>query len=317
MLVGMNIALNQLSPLQGDPEANFAQMERTIKQNVASGTRLCVFPEDFLFGILRDKAVIEAAARQSDVWLLRFQRLAADYKVDLVPGSQPTLQDGKFYNTATYINASGAIATRYSKQNLWLSERDEYAPSLQMPRVFDGVLGKTALIICWDMMSRELFESIVSQGAEWVICVAFWSNNQSKDLAAKRGRADRRLYRGYSDSLYLGSLIPIRALEYNLGVIFCNFGGTFDYVGNTGADTAISAGKTQLSTPYHQQFRTHHSRRSDSLLFDLNLARSRQEQRDVEIWYGRREDVVRRYPQGLAASTDTPIESAAPAARPS
>ncbi len=288
----VKIALNQLNP-QSNPRLNFETMEKTIKHNAASGARLSLFPEDFLYGIIRDHDGLRAAAQQFPDWTREFSALARKYNIDIIPGTLPSSSDGRFYNSTVYINNAGKILSQYSKSNLWLSERDEYTSSHHLPEVFTSVVGKTAIIICWDVFYRQAFEAAIKQGAEWVIVLAFWSINQSDDLRYKRGKASRR-YPDISDSKILDNLLRSRAVEYNCGIIFCNFAGVHTYEGITGKQRAISANRTQVIDPHYKVYGRLSNRKEATLLCDVDDIKQSIE--DFEIHYGRREDIIMNYP---------------------
>ena len=292
----MIVSINQLLPRANDPEVNFELLDRTVHKNKEDGSILSIFPEDYLYGVLRSRSDIISAGEQFNYWVKRFQGIAVKYHIDIVPGSFPNYRDGKLYNSTVYINASGEILTQYSKCNLWLAEREEYTPSLKPPEVFDGVLGKTAIIICWDILDHELFRSAIKHGAEWIICVSFWSTNQSDDMAQKRGKVQKGLW-GYSDSHFLTNLVPVRSVEYGVNMIFCNFGGVHTYKGKTGAlRYSKSAGRSQIMTPRRQLYRIIRNRFQATLTVDINLAEIAKEYKSAEIGYGRREDVAGNYP---------------------
>lgn len=294
----MKIAVNQLLPVANDPITNFKTIENTVRQNKREGTLLSIFPEDFLYGVLRSSDELKNAGKQFDEWVKKFQELAANYEIDIVPGSFPQYKDTKIYNSTVYIDSEGKVKTTYSKRNLWLAEREEYSSGENMPQVFDTILGKTAVIICWDILDHQLFRSAITERAEWIICPSFWSTNQSEDMALKRGKIDKEHW-SYSDSLFLNDLVPTRSVEYGVGMIFANFAGIHRYVGMRGVNQdSRSAGRSQITTPRRQQFHTLNHRRSETLLVDIDITRSKKELIDAEIGYGRREDIVNNYPVG-------------------
>jgi predicted amidohydrolase len=289
------IAIHQLLPLSGKSKENFATMHEAVAQHAKDNVELCIFPEDFLYGVLRSRTDILTAAQHFNEWVQIFCKLAIQYKIDIVPGSFPSSQNGKLYNTTLYIDSSGCILTRYSKHSLWLSEREEYTPSLEMPAVFPTRLGKTALLICWDIFNPHLFESAVKQGAEWIIVPAFWSVNQSEDMRQQRGTVTNA-YPRYSDSKVLDALITARSVEFNIGILFVNFAGRHEYIGKTGAvQYAVSANRTQVVTPFGTLARLS-NRKETSLTLNLNDIRSAIA--DAEIFYGRRADIIHSYPTG-------------------
>jgi predicted amidohydrolase len=289
------ITINQLAPQANKPQFNFKTMQQTVAKNAAEGSQLSIFPEDFLYGVLRDHSEIVIAGKSFGRWVKKFCELAKQYQIDIIPGTFPSLKDNNTYNSTVYIDKTGKVITTYLKNNLWLSERDEYRPSLQPPTVFNSVLGKTAIIICWDILDHKLFQSSVKQGAKWVVVLSFWSTNQSNDSALERGIVKRR-YPGCSDTKIIDVLIQSRVIEYNVGLIFCNFAGKHDYQGLYGLNTAISANRSQVIYPFLIVNKRLSNRKEATLTCEIDdITRSIT---DFEIHYGRREDVVNNYPWG-------------------
>lgn len=283
------IALCQLTPVANNPERNFSTMEETIKNCSKERVRLCIFPEDFLYGIVSNKANIETAGRKSLFWINNFRRLAKKYKLDLIPGSFPLYEKGLIYNTTIYINRQGKIINQYHKTNLWLSERSDYTPSNHPPQCFESILGKTLLIICWDIMDHKLFATAVKQNAKWVMIISCWSSNQSSDLAKERGKPLKRNLSNV-DSKIIDSLINSRVNEYNIGIIFCNFAKSFRYQDKYNhSDVAISTGHTQIASPLFHMSKKINGRKEQILIYDVLDIKQLIE--DTEILYGRREDI--------------------------
>ena len=86
----------------------------------------------------------------------RFQQLAAQYAIDIVPGSIIEGDANGLFNTTYYIASNGEIRGRYRKVNLWLPERGYITPGDELP-VFETQYGRVGLIICWDLMFPETF----------------------------------------------------------------------------------------------------------------------------------------------------------------
>lgn len=293
------IALCQLTPLSNQPEENFKKIERTLSEN--TNVKLFIFPEDFLYGILRERSEMEAAGRKFAYWNRKFCTLAKRYKVDIIPGSFPLLKDSKLFNTTVYIDKYGRVLNQYSKNNLWLSERSEYSPSLTPPKVFQSVLGKTAQIICWDLLDHRLFEECIKQDAEWIINVSLWSTNQTRDLKRQRGKA-KNIYRiSLRRSERLNSIIETRSAEYNVGMIFCNIGGIHRYTALDGkTQIAKSAGSTQAISPLDGIRKI--SETSKEKIYILEVPEIKDYLSDHEIFYGRREDIKSGYPYSQQGS---------------
>lgn len=291
------IAICQLNPRASKPEDNFRTIEQTIKNYSGRKVKLFIFPEDFLYGILRDRKEILAAGKRFNFWANKHCSLAKKYKVDLIPGSFPLLKNGKLFNTTIYVNHQGRILNKYSKTNLWLSERNEYIINPKPPKCFESVLGKTIQIICWDLMDNKLFEQAVKQNTEWIVNTSLWSVNQSNDLARKRGKTKNTYNLSYRKSERLDSIIEARVTEYNVGIIFCNIGGVHKYIGgNKNRQYAKSAGSTQILAPLDGIRTKVNSRKQQILICDIPPIKEFIS--DHEILYGRREDIKNDYPHG-------------------
>nr|MBI5455354.1 carbon-nitrogen hydrolase family protein [Candidatus Levybacteria bacterium] len=288
-------ALCQLNPLLRKPEDNFNKVEQVIKEHSSQKILLFIFPEDFLYGILRGREEIKDAGKKFNFWIKRFSVLAVKYNIDIIPGSFPLFAKGKLFNTTVYINKKGQLLNQYSKTNLWLSEREEYSPSLVPPKVFNSILGKTIQIICWDLMDHKLFEEAVRQGAEWVINVSLWSLDQSRDLSRKRGKTKNKYSFSLKKSERLNSIIETRTTEYNIGIIFCNIGGNHSYIALGEVEQlARSAGSTQAIAPL-DGVRINVKNRKEQVLI-CNIPDIKDYISDHEIFYGRRKDVKNNYP---------------------
>ncbi|PIU03902.1 hypothetical protein COT44_00795 [Candidatus Shapirobacteria bacterium CG08_land_8_20_14_0_20_39_18] len=296
------IALCQLNPLSGKPEVNYQKIEKVLKDYSREKIALFIFPEDFLHGILRGHNEILEAGNHFRVWVKKFSSLAKKYNVDLIPGSFPVLRNDKLFNTTIYIDKKGRILNEYSKTNLWLSERDEYSSNTIPPQCFHSVLGKTAQIICWDIMNHKLFEEVVKQGAEWIINISLWSTNQTRDLAKRRGKTKNKYDILVRKSERLDSIIETRSTEYNIGMIFCNIGGIHNYIAlDKKNQQARSAGRTQIITPLNGIKKIVSSRKEQ--IFICKIPDIKSYLSDHEILYGRREDIQNDCPPNMVIAS--------------
>lgn len=291
----IKIALCQVNSVSGNTELNFRKIEKVLKKHLKKNVKLFIFPEDFLFGVLRSKTELINAGKDFEFWKERFSKLAKSYKIDIVPGSFPKFENGKIFNTTIYINSEGKVLNEYKKTNLWLSEREDYSINPSPPKVFESILGKTMQIICWDLMDHRLFEEAVKQNTEWIINTSLWSVNQSKSLKLKRGFPKNKYKISIRRSERLCSIIETRSSEYNIGIIFCNIGGIHKYVANDGLeDEARSVGSTQILSPLDGIRKIVKNRKEQVLICDIPDIKDYIS--DGEIFWGRRNDVKCGYP---------------------
>ncbi|MDD7969625.1 carbon-nitrogen hydrolase family protein [Roseinatronobacter alkalisoli] len=147
-----------------------------VGQGAAEGADLLVFPE---YGAMElaslggaavaadlEAALHEVMAHQAAVTALHCQ-LAAQHGVHILGSSGPAMADGpRPVNRAVLYGPQGVIG-RQDKQIMTRFEREEWdiAPG-QGLKVFDTVLGKIGIIICYDSEFPLLARALVEAGAE-------------------------------------------------------------------------------------------------------------------------------------------------------
>ncbi|HZE87349.1 MAG TPA: hypothetical protein VE090_04030 [Methylomirabilota bacterium] len=67
----VKVALCQLNPLSGKPEINFYKIESVLKKYAKRNVALFIFPEDYLYGVLRNRNEIAEAGKNFDLWVKR------------------------------------------------------------------------------------------------------------------------------------------------------------------------------------------------------------------------------------------------------
>ena len=220
----------QIDPLS--PEANLKKAERFIEK-ASTENDLIVFPEDFLAGPLNGR---NEFADYDGRYVRHFQRLAAKYNIDIVPGSIIEGDDAALYNTTYYIDRGGEILGRYRKVNLWLPERSYITPGNKVS-VFATRFGKLGLIICWDLMFPEIFRAMVREGVEIVICPSYWCFEDAGIGLNHDTMSEVKL---------VNALCVSRAFENEIALVYVNAAGRLAYEGTT--DTLI--GQSQVTVPF-------------------------------------------------------------------
>lgn len=99
----------------------------------------------------------------------RFQELAAELGIWLIPGSMYEKVEDKIYNTASVIDPKGRIVGRYRKMFPFMPYEPNVTPG-DRPFVFDvpGV-GRFGISICYDMWFPEHSRWLVSHGVEVIL----------------------------------------------------------------------------------------------------------------------------------------------------
>jgi predicted amidohydrolase len=293
--MSIRVSICQVRVKENFPKNNFKVLEEKIKEAKKEGSNLCIFPEDFLFGIIRDQAELKEVGAQYNAWVKKLCELAKLHSIDLVPGSLPKKVRDRVFNTTLYINNNGIVLGEHYKANLWLTERSSYDIGNKELEVFDTLLGRTGLLICWDTMHDNAFKELIKKGAEWVIAPAFWTNHHSLTSKKERGTVSVRYPKAYERKL-LKSIIYFRAQSYNIALIFCNFGGRTSYVDKDSDEVKLNSAHSSqivgpLATPEYLV-----PSKSGVYHLDIDLDSVRGAIRDNEVFFGRRQDISSDYP---------------------
>jgi predicted amidohydrolase len=229
----ITIAVVQFEIAQFAPESNLAKAELFMQEAVAQQAQMIVFPEDFVLGPLNGRADL---ADFDGRYVKHFQELAAKYAIDIVPGTIIEGDETGLYNTAYYLDHTGAILGRYRKVNLWLSERGYIDPG-QQAVVCQTRFGKVGLAICWDLAFPELFRAMLADGAEIVLCPSYWCYED----AGVGLQHDPN-----SDVKFVDALCTARAFEQEIILVYANAAGILDLDEEHGT----LLGHSQITVPF-------------------------------------------------------------------
>lgn len=205
-------------------QGNFGRASDYIRKAAADGAHIAVLPEYHLADFYEQMKEPAAAVATSAIYLKRYQSLARELKIGIVPGTlletktqgdaASTEFTDELSNSAYFIGPDGAFLGRYQKKNLWHPERPHVVADTASPhRAFDTPWGRVGLIICWDMAFPEATRALIADGAQIVICSSCW--------LAEDGGAGREV-NAECEALFLRNAIVSRAFENTCGVVFVN-----------------------------------------------------------------------------------------------
>ncbi len=139
---------------------------------------LVVFPELFTTELLsivdesRPAEEARALAAYTPRYLELFRELAISYDINVVAGSQLTLEDRALYNVAYLFRRDGSIEQQ-RKLHITPAERRWWGvQGGEKLDVFDTDCGKLAILICYDVEFPELARVAVERGAQ-ILCVPY------------------------------------------------------------------------------------------------------------------------------------------------
>jgi predicted amidohydrolase/dienelactone hydrolase len=175
------IAVAQLAIAIGEPDANRKAAADAVAEAAAAKAALVVLPElcdsGYVFGAVAVKAQAEAGALASPAdnseTLRQWHTLAAEHRLIIVGGFCERGADGRLYNSAALVDASGTRAV-YRKAHLWDKEKLVFTPGDAPPPVVDTAIGRVAVMICYDLEFPEWVRLAATNGADLVAAPVNW-----------------------------------------------------------------------------------------------------------------------------------------------
>ncbi|KAK5169651.1 uncharacterized protein LTR77_005628 [Saxophila tyrrhenica] len=218
------VAVIQMHPKPMAMEKNFQKAADFIRAAALQGSKLAVLPEYHLLNWVPHDPKFKEACGHWRTYLKKYQDLAKECNINIVPGTIVELHDEgtdneRLLNVAYFIDNTGEIIGKYVKKNLWadIERRHLTSSSMDPHPVFDTPLGRVGLLICWDLAFPEAFREMVCQGAQIIIVPTFWTHSD----CSKEGLAINPTAEG----LFLDSMLTARCFENTCAVVFANAGG--------------------------------------------------------------------------------------------
>jgi 5-aminopentanamidase len=161
----VRIAGLQTAGTPGDVAANLAELEDAARRAAAEGAALLITSELFLTGYNIGPAVHELA--RSDL-VGPAAEIAAAEGVAVVLGA-PEHADGRYYNTAFFIDEYGRVARRYRKTHLFGDlDRNVFTPGDRAVCTVDYRGLRIGLLICYDVEFPENVRALALAGAQLI-----------------------------------------------------------------------------------------------------------------------------------------------------
>jgi predicted amidohydrolase len=175
------IAVAQLAITVGEPEANRQAAAGAVAKAAAAGARLVVLPELSDSGYVFGDAAVQAAAEalglashaDDSVTLRQWRSLADAHQLVIVGGFCELGGDGRLYNSAAVVDASGTRAV-YRKAHLWDKEKLVFTPGDAPPPVVDLGFGRVAVMVCYDLEFPEWVRLAALDGADVIAAPVNW-----------------------------------------------------------------------------------------------------------------------------------------------
>ncbi len=173
------IAVAQLAITVAEPDANRQAAADAVAEAAAAGAKLVVLPEltDSGYVFAPDDPAAEArglaAPADDNPTLRQWQALSARHDLVIVGGFCELGHDGRLYNSAALVDASGTRAV-YRKAHLWDTEKLVFTPGDGAPPVIDTEVGRVGVMVCYDLEFPEWTRLAALDGADLIAAPVNW-----------------------------------------------------------------------------------------------------------------------------------------------
>ena len=173
------VAVAQLTITVAEPDANRRAAADAVAEAAAAGARLVVLPELCDSGYVFDAGDPAAEARglaapaTDSATLRQWRSLAGQHGLVIVGGFCELGADGRLYNSAALVDASGTRAV-YRKAHLWDSEKLVFTPGDAAPPVVDTEVGRVGVVVCYDLEFPEWVRLAALDGADLIAAPVNW-----------------------------------------------------------------------------------------------------------------------------------------------
>ncbi|GIH14327.1 nitrilase-related carbon-nitrogen hydrolase [Rugosimonospora africana] len=178
---GTVVAVAQLALAVGELDANRQAVRAAVAEAAAAGARLVVLPELSDSGYVlsdADEARSCASPAATGVTLREWRSLAGRHNLTIAGGFCELGPDGKVYNSAAIVDASGTRAV-YRKAHLWDAEKKIFTPGDDPPPVVELPFGSVGLMICYDLEFPEWVRLAALRGADLIAVPVNWAASGS------------------------------------------------------------------------------------------------------------------------------------------
>lgn len=173
---GTVVAVAQLALAVGELDANRQAVSAAVGEAAAAGARLVVLPELSDSGYVfsdAGEARSHASPAATGVTLREWHSLADRHNLAIAGGFCELGPDGKLYNSAAIVDASGTRAV-YRKAHLWGNEKKIFTPGDDAPPVVELPFGNVGLMICYDLEFPEWVRLAALSGADLIAAPVNW-----------------------------------------------------------------------------------------------------------------------------------------------
>ncbi|MGE5704098.1 MAG: carbon-nitrogen hydrolase family protein [Clostridia bacterium] len=161
----LTIALAQLKVTSFDKELNLSRAIAAIRHCREKQADYVLFPELFLTGYFIAERIAELSEPVDGESIQRLQQAVREIGVGIIIGF-PEVSEGRYYNSAVFIEKDGQIKGVYRKVHLFDKERGFFTPGDDCPVMETACGARIGLMMTYDVEFPEMARVYAVNGAQ-------------------------------------------------------------------------------------------------------------------------------------------------------
>jgi omega-amidase len=162
--------------VSSNKQENFTKIKAVIRKLAYSPSKIIILPEcwNCPYGIEYFKDYAEDINNSGSIELLK--ELAIKYKLFIIGGSIPTIQEDKIYNTCVCLDPNGEVIGIYNKIHLFdinlnnfTFKESDVLSSGNKPLIINTMYGKIGIGICYDLRFPLLADYYLKNGCKMIV----------------------------------------------------------------------------------------------------------------------------------------------------
>jgi predicted amidohydrolase len=172
-----------------DKQTNLKKIISYIQKAALKNAKLCAFPEFMMFytnSKQTSKQLASLAETINGDFVSSIAKAAKENRIQVI-GSfyEKSRKKDRVYDTSFVIDNSGKVISTYRKIHLYdalgFKESDKIVSGSKITKPVNTTLGKTGMMICYDLRFPEMARSLAAAGSEILVAPSAWVKGNMKE----------------------------------------------------------------------------------------------------------------------------------------
>ena len=172
-----------------DKQKNLKKIINFAYQATKKGARLCAFPEFMMFYTPSWQSAKELASFAETIngeFVSSVAECARQNLIQIVGTFyERSPKPNRVYDTSFIVNEQGKVISKYRKIHLFdalgFKESKKLMPGSKIVKPITTTLGKTGMMICYDLRFPEISRTLASSGTEFIVVPSAWVKGEMKE----------------------------------------------------------------------------------------------------------------------------------------